>query len=181
MSPQRPVDEAEKTRLSLLEDKLTDSLALLLQLRNKVLTQTHSCVWLFSSFSYRSTVPSSVGAFSSFPLAFFKVSVYLGVIDEIWAPLVVLSLSWRGHICSVLKLCSLDARGYLNIIVVKTTNHMSGSCTMQAPYKHFSGLTPIKLQQTLLLLLKASMSWPLWLLTSAKCFERLSKKFRNLL
>lgn len=36
LSPQRPDEEAEKTRLSLLEDKLTDSLSLLLQLRNKV-------------------------------------------------------------------------------------------------------------------------------------------------
>ncbi|KAK5614081.1 hypothetical protein CRENBAI_010677 [Crenichthys baileyi] len=35
VSAQRPEDEAEKTRLSLLEDKLTDSLTFLLQLRNK--------------------------------------------------------------------------------------------------------------------------------------------------
>lgn len=43
VSPKRPEDEAERTRLSLLEDKLTDSLTLLLQLRNMVLThkQTH--------------------------------------------------------------------------------------------------------------------------------------------
>ncbi|MEQ2177936.1 hypothetical protein GOODEAATRI_008926, partial [Goodea atripinnis] len=35
VSAQRPEDEAEKTRLSLLEDKLTDSLTFLLQLPNK--------------------------------------------------------------------------------------------------------------------------------------------------
>ncbi|XP_027859213.1 EF-hand and coiled-coil domain-containing protein 1 isoform X2 [Xiphophorus couchianus] len=40
VSPKRPEDEAERTRLSLLEDKLTDSLTLLLQLRNTNVSRT---------------------------------------------------------------------------------------------------------------------------------------------
>lgn len=64
VSPKRPEDEAERTRLSLLEDKLTDSLTLLLQLRNMVLTHaqtnplSHREGQRCSSYSF--TAPSSV-------------------------------------------------------------------------------------------------------------------------